>query len=174
MSLVDTFLARGSVMFTSPQSMVECRDRIGPNSTPTVFGSGADGTSPFIVNWRGDSEVTLTKPWSKWTHRRRPHCSLRVRFEAQADGTFVEVSTGVAPSVALSYTLIGLFFAGCALANLATGLHSPRGNSPIALAFFVLVGPVLLFGARSTVVRQAPQLVSTLESVLGAVTSAAL
>ena len=41
MSLVDTLLARRSVMFTSPLSMVECRERIGPNSTPSVFGSGA-------------------------------------------------------------------------------------------------------------------------------------
>ena len=174
MSLVDKILARRSVMFTSPLSVAECRDRIGPNSTPSVFGSGADGTSPFIVNWRGDSEVTLTKPWWKWTTRRRPNCSLRVRFEAQADGTFVEVTTGVAPSLALSYTLLWLFFAGCALANLASGLHSLGGDSLIGFAFFALLGPWLLFCARSTVVRQAPQLVSTLESVLGAVTSATL
>jgi hypothetical protein len=174
MSLVDTLLARRSVMFTSPQSMVECRDRIGPNSTPSVFGSGANGTSPFIVNWRGDSEVTLTKPWSKWTTRRRPQSSLRVRFEAQADGTFVEVTAGVAPSLVLSFAPLWLFFAGCALAILTSGLHSPGGNPLLALAFCGLLGPCLLFGARFTVVRHAPDLVSTLESVLGAVSSPAL
>ena len=174
MSLVDKLLARRSVMFTSPQSLAECRDRIGPNSTPGVFGSGADGTSPFIVNWCGDREVTLTKPASKWSTRRRPRCSLRVRFESQSDGTFVEVTAGVAPLLVLNYALLWLFVAGLALANLASVLHSPGGNPLVALGFCALLGPWLLFCARSTVVRQAPQLVSTLESVLGAVTSATL
>jgi hypothetical protein len=177
MSLVDTLLARRSVMFTSPHSMVECRDRIGPNSTPSAFGSGANGASPFIVNWRGESEVTLTKPWSKWETRRRPQCSLRVRFDAQADGTFVEVTAGVAPGVVLSYSLFWLFWlfvAGYAVANWSSVLHSPGGNPLLALGFCGLLGPWLLFCARSTVVRQAPDLVSTLESVLGAVTSPAL
>jgi hypothetical protein len=173
MSLVDTLLARRSVMFTSPRSPAECRDRIGPNSTPSVFGSGADGTSPFIVNWRGDSEVTLTKPWSKWTTRRRPHCSLRVRFEAQSDGTFVEVATGVAPSLVLSFTLLWLFFAAYALLILTSARHSPGGNPLVALAFCGFLGPLLWFSARSTVVRQAPDLLSTLEGVLGAVSSPA-
>jgi hypothetical protein len=171
MSLVDTLLARRSVMFTSPLSVAECRDRIGPDSTFAMFGSGADGTSPFIVNWRGDSEVTLTKPWARWTTRRRPHCSLRVRFDSPSDGTFVEVAAGVAPVAALNYALIGLFFAACALANLSSVVHSPGGNPLFALGFCGLLGPWLLFCARSAVVRQAPDLVSTLESVLGAVTS---
>jgi len=174
MSLVDKILARRSVMFTSPLSVAECRDRIGPNSTFAMFGSGADGTSPFIVNWRGDSEVTLTKPWGRWSTRRRPRCSLRVRFDSQSDDTFVEVATGVAPFVLLNCALISLFFGAYALADLSAVLHSPGSNPLFALGFCGLIGPWLFFCARFAVVRQAPDLVSTLESVLGAVTSPAL
>jgi hypothetical protein len=171
MSLVDKLLARRSFMFTSPLSVAECRDRIGPNSTYAISGSGANGTSPFIIKWRDDSEVTLTKPWPRWTTRRRPHCSLRVRFDSQSDGTFVEVATGVPPFVALNCALIWLVFGGFALANLSAILHSTGGNPIFALGFCGLLGPWLFFCARSPVVRQAPDLVSTLESVLGAVTS---
>ena len=174
MSLADTILARRSVMFTSPLSMAECRDRIGPSSTPSVFGSGANGTSPFIVNWRGDNEVRLMKPWGRFSRRRRPQCVLWVRFETQADGTFVEVTAGLSPALVVNYALLWLFFGGLALANFHAVLHAPGGNRPLALAFFGLLGPCMLFLARFTVGRQAPNLVSTLESVLGAVTSPTL
>ena len=174
MSLVDRFLARRSVMFTSPLSVAQCRDRIGPDSPGTVFGSGANAGSPFIVNWRSEGEVTLTKPWSKWSGRRRPHCSLRVRFDSQPDGTFVEVGVGVAPFTVVNYALIWLFFAGYALANLSSVLHSPGGNPLFTLGFCGLLGPWLYVCARAPIARQGPDLVSSLESLLDAVTSPAL
>ena len=122
MSLVDTLLARRSVMFTSPLSMAECRDRIGPSSTPSVFGSGANGTSPFIVNFNAaTAKSSLTKPWSKW-ETRRGRCSLWVRFETQADGTFVEVTAGLSPALVVNYALLWL---SCQLAM--PGTHSRTG-----------------------------------------------
>ena len=173
MSLVDRFLARRSVMFTSPLSVSECRDRIGRNSNYSLVGSGANGTSPFIVKWRSDTSVTLTKPWLKWSRRRYMNGSLQVRFDPQSDGTFVDAAMGVPPLQVLNYALIWLFFAGFALLNLGSLLHEPGPKMLLAFGFSLLIGPALYLGARTTIARQGPDLVSTLEGVLAAVTSPA-
>jgi len=166
MNLVDQLLARRHITLPSGPSLDECRRRIGEDTGVTSpWGRGGHGDGPFLVSWRGPDEVRLMKPFPPMSRRRTAKATLLARFIPDANGTDVEVTTGMMVGNLVSYAGLWAFLLFVALANLSY-MMSGGPKSEIGIAFAVFAMPLIYLSNRASVARQSVDLLADFENAL--------